>query len=96
VGCWPGTANRLGWTIPSRLNSTSINRVKRLAIVDGIKYQRIGDETYYAEELFETEELTGYLKSMLDVTKSVHEYVIYDSSGVERTFAEQLEKNEDR
>jgi type III restriction enzyme len=33
---------------------------------------------------------------MLDVTKSVHEYVIYDSSGVERTFAEQLEKNEDR
>jgi type III restriction enzyme len=31
---------------------------------------------------------------MLDVTKSVHEHVIYDSSGVERTFAEQLEKNE--
>ena len=31
---------------------------------------------------------------MLGVTKSVHEHVIYDSSGVERTFAEQLEKNE--
>jgi type III restriction enzyme len=76
------------------LVAESINRVKRLAIVDGIRYQRIGDETYYAQELFETEELTGYLKSMLDVTKSVHEQVIYDSSGVERTFAEQLEKNE--
>jgi type III restriction enzyme len=76
------------------LVTESINRVKRLAIVDGIKYERIGDETYYAQELFETEELTGYIKSMLDVTKSVHEQVIYDSSGVERTFAEQLEKNE--
>jgi type III restriction enzyme len=72
----------------------SINRVKRLAIVDGIKYQRIGDETYWAQELFETEELTGYLKNLLEVTKSVHEQVIYDSSGVERTFAEQLERNE--
>ena len=29
-----------------------INRTKRLAIVDGIKYQRIGDEYYYAQELF--------------------------------------------
>ena len=72
-----------------------INRTKRLAIVDGIKYQRIGDEEYYAQELFEQEELTGYLRNMLkDAKKSVFEDVIYDSGGVERTFAEQLEKNE--
>jgi type III restriction enzyme len=72
-----------------------INRTKRLAIVDGIKYQRIGDEHYYAQELFAQEELTGYLRNMLkDVQKSVFEHVIYDSGGVERTFAEQLEKNE--
>ena len=31
---------------------------------------------------------------MLAATKSIHEHVVYDSSGVERTFAEQLEKNE--
>ncbi len=31
---------------------------------------------------------------MLAVTKSVYEHVIYDSSGVERAFAEQMEKNE--
>src|SRR5271167_1083973 len=61
---------------------------------ESAKYQRIGDEHYYAQELFEQEELTGYLKSMLAATKSVHEHVVYDSSGVERTFAEQLEKNE--
>jgi type III restriction enzyme len=76
------------------LVAESINRTKRLALVDGIKYQRLGDEYYYAQELFEQEELTGYLKNMLATTKSVYEHVVYDSSGVERTFAEQLEKNE--
>lgn len=70
-----------------------INRAKRLALVDGIKYQRIGDEVYYAQQLFETEELSGYLKSMIDANKSIHEQVIYQSD-TERTFAEQLEKNE--
>ena len=76
------------------LAAESINRTKRVALVDGIRYQRIGDEEYYAQELFELEELTGYLKNMLNSTKSVYEQVVYDSAGVERTFAEQLEKNE--
>ncbi|WP_081434933.1 type III restriction-modification system endonuclease [Nitrobacter hamburgensis] len=72
-----------------------ISRTKRLAIVDGIKYQRIGDEQFYAQELFEQEELVGYLKNMLkDTQKSVFEHVVYDSGGVERTFAEQMEKND--
>lgn len=70
-----------------------INRAKRLALVDGIKYQRFGENAYYAQELFETEELSGYLKSMVDASKSVHEQVIYQSD-TERTFAEDLEKNE--
>jgi type III restriction enzyme len=72
----------------------SINRAKRLALVDGIKYQRLGDEYYYAQELFEQEELTGYLKNTMVSNKSVYEKVVYDSSGVERTFAEDLEINE--
>ncbi|HWJ87626.1 MAG TPA: DEAD/DEAH box helicase family protein [Pelagibacterium sp.] len=77
------------------LAAETINRTKRLALVDGIKYQRVGDDHFYAQELFEQEELTGYLKNMLqDTQKSVFEHVIYDSGGVERTFAEQLEKNE--
>lgn len=70
-----------------------INRSKRLALVDGIKYQRLGDEYYYAQELFAQEELTGYLKNMLmDAEKSVYEHVVYDM-GVEATFAGDLEKN---
>ncbi|MBD2862487.1 type III restriction-modification system endonuclease [Paenibacillus oceani] len=75
------------------LVSETINRHKRLALVDGIKYQRLGEEYYYAQELIEQEELTGYLKNMLnDTVKSVYEHVVYDSD-TELHFADQLEKN---
>ena len=69
-----------------------INHCKRQVLVDGIKYQRLGYDHYYAQELFENEELTGYLKNMLDARKSVYEKVVYESA-VEANFAEQLEKN---
>jgi len=74
------------------LAAEAVNRCKRLAIVDGIKYQRLGDAQYYAQELFEQEELTGYLKNLLDARKSVYEQVVYDSD-TEAAFADQLEKN---
>ena len=69
-----------------------INRQKRMALVDGIKYQRLGDEHFYAQELFEREELTGYLKNMLNAEKSVYEKVVYDFN-TERDFVSQLENN---
>ena len=72
------------------LAGDAINRCKRLALVDGIKYQLLGDGNYYAQELFEQKELTGYLKNMLTTVKSVYEHVVYDS-GTERDFATQLE-----
>ena len=75
------------------LVAEAINRTKRLAIVDGIKYQRLGDEHYYAQELFQEEELTGYLKNMMVADKCAYEHVIYDSD-VEKSFAQQLEMNE--
>ena len=69
------------------------NRSKRLALVDGIRYQRLGDTQFYAQELFEEQELSAYLnKNAFPVTKSVHEYVIYDSAP-ELNFARELEKN---
>jgi type III restriction enzyme len=74
----------------------SINRTKRQALVDGIKYRRLGKTAdgseIYAQELFEQKELTGYLTNMLNATKSIHEKVVYDSD-TERSFAEDLEKN---
>ncbi len=73
-----------------------INRTKRQALVDGIKYRRLGKtidgSEIYAQELFEQKELTGYLTNMLDATKSIHEKVVYDSD-TECSFAEELEKN---
>ena len=74
--------------------SEEINRTKRLALVDGIKYTKIGDEHFYAQELFQQEELKGYLKNTLETQKSVYTHVLYDSGGVEKSFAEDLEKNE--
>lgn len=76
------------------LAAQAINRTKRLVLVDGIRYQRIGSDHYYAQELFEMEELSGYLKNTLETKKSVYQRVVYDSAGVERDFAEDLEKNE--
>lgn len=72
----------------------AINRRKRLALVDGIKYHRIGDSQYYAQELFQENELRGYIGNMLmDTEKAVYEHVVYDSD-VERDFASELERNE--
>jgi len=70
----------------------AINRCKRFAVVDGIRYERLGDAEFYAQELFEREELTGYLKNLMAAEKSVYESVVCDSDN-EATFADQLEKN---
>ncbi|TAN07334.1 MAG: restriction endonuclease subunit R [Rhodanobacteraceae bacterium] len=75
------------------LAAEAINRRKRLAIVDGIKYERLGDQFYYAQELFEKQELTGYIRNMLNAAKAVYEKVVYDSD-TEATFAEGLEHND--
>ncbi|PKN28129.1 MAG: restriction endonuclease subunit R [Deltaproteobacteria bacterium HGW-Deltaproteobacteria-22] len=69
-----------------------IARCKRSAIVDGIRYQRIGDASYYAQELFEQEELSGYLRNLLVTKKSATEEIVYDSQ-VEADFARGLESN---
>jgi len=72
-----------------------INRCKRMALVDGIRYQRLGDDAVWAQELFETEELSGYLTNMLrDTKRSIYEHVVYDSA-TERDFADALEKDDD-
>ncbi len=77
------------------LAAEAINRSKRLAIVDGIKYQRLGDDYYYAQELFAQEELTGYLKNTLEATRCVYERVVFDPRGVEGDFARELEDNKE-
>ncbi|WP_163971146.1 type III restriction-modification system endonuclease [Oceanobacillus halotolerans] len=74
-----------------------INKEKRKLMLDGIKYERIGDHAYYEQSLFENEELIGYMKvNALKVSnrKSVFDHIRYDST-VEREFAEKLNADED-
>jgi type III restriction enzyme len=70
-----------------------INEQMRLHIVDGIVYKIIGDNEFYNQELFQNEELSGYLKSnMIESTKSPFEHTIYDS-GIEKELSVEFEKN---
>lgn len=71
-----------------------IERAKVAALVAGVRYQKIGDDVFYAQELFEAEELIGYLGRMVETKKSVYDAVVWDSSTIERPFAEALDSNE--
>ncbi len=77
-----------------QMATEAINRTKRLALVDGIKYHKIGDQKYYAQELFDQKELMGYLENTVSAKKSVYQRIIYESVSVEKSFAEDLEVNE--
>jgi len=75
--------------------SQIIKRTMRQFIVDGIKYQKIGDTYCYAQELFEQKELYGYLsKNMIESTKSIYDHVVYDSD-IESSFAKEFERSDD-
>lgn len=65
-------------------------------VVDGIKYQRLGNSDIWAQEFFESEELTGYIdQDMVQTTNNgLYEYTVYDSD-IEREFAKKLDANED-
>lgn len=80
--------------------SNIIKRTMRLFIVDGIKYEKIGNTEYYSQEIFEESELFGYLKAemdklgnMVESTKSPYTNIIIDSD-TERNFAQGLEEND--
>ncbi|MEG1086878.1 MAG: type III restriction endonuclease subunit R, partial [Cetobacterium sp.] len=82
-------------------SSEIIRNVMSSFIVDGIKYEKIGDFEYYKQELFETEDLFGYLRDELHKTgnmivseKSPYDHVVFDSTTIESPFAEELEKSD--
>ena len=73
-----------------------IKKVMSHFIVDGIKYEKIGDDYYYAQECFEENELYGYLSSNMienKEDKSIYNYTLYDSD-IEKNFAKSFNENE--
>lgn len=76
-----------------------INRVKNDLIAQGIKYVRLPEDEWYTMRDLELDDCTAYLGQNAwkpDMTsKSLYNYVVYDSAGVERSFAEALDKQEE-
>ena len=72
-----------------------ISKNRHSLAIDGIKYVKLAGEQYYAQEIFDTSELIGYIdKNALAVNHSVYDYLLYDS-GVESRFAESLDNDPD-
>lgn len=64
--------------------------------IDGISYQRLAGEDYYIQEIFDANELMANLdRNAVEVNKSVYDYVVYDSSTVEKPFAVALDNDPD-
>lgn len=62
--------------------------------IDGIRYVKLDGEEYYVQEIFEASELIANLdKNAVAVSRSVYDYVIYDSDTVERPFAVALDND---
>ncbi|TDM33013.1 DEAD/DEAH box helicase family protein [Macrococcoides canis] len=70
-----------------------INASKKMAIVDGVKYEKNDEE--YEQSLFITEELSSYTTNALKVNdnRTPYDHIIYDSK-IERDFAIECEKDE--
>ena len=83
---------------PQKFIDGAIKIIKKsmsMFIVDGIKYQKLGSEFYYAQECFEDEELYGYLSSnMIEnrENKSIYTHTVYDST-IEENFAKAFNEN---
>lgn len=68
-------------------------------VMEGIKYEKIAGAEYAVQEIFDKEELTGYLyeanakdSNVVESTRSPYDYVVYDSKP-ERNFALDMEKD---
>ena len=73
-----------------------IRRNRHELAIDGIKYVKLDGHEYFAMEIFDASELTANLdKDVVAVKNSVYDYVIYDSSTVEKPFAIALDNDPD-
>ena len=71
-----------------------INTQRHKLAIDGIRYIKLGDEEYSVMEIFEQQELLANLdKNAVAVKNSVYDYVVYDSTTIERPFAVALDND---
>ena len=71
-----------------------IDEQKASTIIEHITYDKL-DETWNAEEIFVGATIGGeYGKNIIDAKKHLYDKVRYDSTTIEKPFAEELESNE--
>ena len=76
-----------------------INKVKTGLVAKGIKYVRLPEDEWYTMSDLELDDFTAYLDQNAweppIANKSLYNYVVYDSAGVEKSFAEALDKQDE-
>lgn len=77
--------------------ATEIIRNNRHALaIKGISYIKLDGQEYFAQQIFDTDELIANLdRNAVKVEHSVYDYIVYDSSTVERPFAVALDNDPD-
>lgn len=77
--------------------SMEIIRNNRHALaIDGISYVKLDGQEYFIQEIFDSAELIANLdRNAVKVEHSVYDYVVYDSSSIERPFAVALDNDPD-
>lgn len=78
--------------------AAKIDNAKLQVITDGIKYSKLPEREWYTMEILEPGDLTAYLDQNAYAPvhdKSLYNYVVYDSSTVERPFAYDLDMAEE-
>lgn len=74
--------------------SRIINDCKALSVIQHIKYEKIGNT--FDTDIFTESTLRGKLGiNAIESTKSLYDLVVVDSEGIEKTFAESLEREDD-
>lgn len=77
--------------------ATEIIRNNRHALaIEGISYIKLDGQEYFAQQIFDTDELIANLdRNAVKVEHSVYDYIVYDSSTIERPFAVALDNDPD-
>ncbi len=77
--------------------ASEIIRDNRHALaIDGISYLKLNGEEYYVQEIFGSAELLANLdRNAVKVEHSVYDYIVYDSTTIEKPFALALDRDPD-
>lgn len=73
-----------------------ILNVRHTLAIDGISYKKLYGEEYFVQEIFDNEELIANLdRNAIPVEHSIYDYIVYDSTTVEKPFALALDDDPD-